>query len=421
VLKQSVKQISQIGRNLMAKEKKKARKVLAVPIYVLVEEDSLVLPTAKVEIVRPSELPEEGNFFVVTAEGLHVAKDTKIVKALVPVDSIETLASFHQAAKLRLPKIPRIILARAKVFFQKVYQEHKTESEVMLLYRPEDRIYDLWCPKQEVSAAGVNYKMSEELADTPKEWQNVGTIHSHADFSAYHSSTDVNDEGDGQGDGVHITIGHVNHEEFSLSCSVAIGGHRWKCPTDNLLLGIGRATKEVKRYSVNVASFDEYFALKLTDEEQVAMDGPIAKQIEEDWMPRVENKTYNYNTNWQGGHYAGYQQSTVYTRDEESFFEDEEDGEWQFQGGKWVFIANEAIDEMTGEVIDEADESMSPDFEVSAHNGELMATTDEVDDALFEEEFAANESDELDKDDAIAQSGGLAEEAEEIEENEDES
>jgi proteasome lid subunit RPN8/RPN11 len=348
------------GDHLMAKKEEKVRPVLAMPIYVLVDEDCLVLPNATLEFKTPKELPPDGNYYVLTAEGLHHSKDSPIVKALTPVKDIPVLASFQSAAKLRLPKIPPLIFARAWKFFARVYKEHKSESEVMLLYNKEKRIYDLWCPKQEVSLGGVEYEMSQELADTPKEWQWVGTIHSHADFGAYHSGTDIGDEGHGNSDGVHITIGHVNHAECSVSASVAITGHRWKLPPENLLLGIVRGKGESKRYTVNVSTQNEFFNVNLSDEEQELLDGKCNEQIEKSWLPRVSKKTWGY-----GG---GMGFHTIWEAPETTDFEEEEeDGEWQYRKGQWTFISNEQLEEEEQADAEEAEKNR----QISADAGDV--------------------------------------------------
>lgn len=319
------------------KKQKQTRPVLALPIYVLIEDDALVLPAAKLEYCKVSELPATGNYYVLTREGMQISKDTTIVKALSSVKEVPVLASFGAAAKLRLPKIPPLVGARAWSFFARVYKEHKSESELMLLYNSEQRLYDLWCPQQEVSLGGVHYEMSKELAETPKEWQNVGTIHSHADFSAYHSGTDINDEKDA--DGVHITIGHVDEQECSLSCSVAINGNRWKLPPENILLGLSRGKGERKRYAVNINDHDEYYTFELAAEEQALLAG-CKTQIEDDWLPRVEKKVH---AAWSGG---GIGYHTVWHRDAEpSFQEEEEDGEWRFKGGVWEFLSTDELDQ----------------------------------------------------------------------------
>lgn len=322
----------------MSEQQEKVRPVLAMPIYVLVEEDALILPNAKVQVVTPSQLPQEGNYYVLTADGLRVNKDTSIVKALAPVKTVPVLASFSQASKLRLPKVPPVILARFHAFAALVWDKYKAECEVMLLYNQQEKRYDLWCPQQTVTGGGVDYTMSEELANTPADWQWVGTIHSHCNFNAYHSGTDIGDEEDM--DGLHITVGHVDTDTPSISSTICIGGERHELSPEKCCLGLERAD-ESKKFYVSTKT-DNHFSITLSEEEESLLSGPYSKQIRQEWMPRVQ----------QGFHSRSHS-GTVWTRGD--VIEDEEDGEWRLYQGSWTFFTLEELQELDG-LFDEDDE-----------------------------------------------------------------
>lgn len=344
----------------------KMPKILALPIYVLVDEETKILPSAKVEYKRPSELPENGNYYVLTSEGLHIAKDSPLVKGIVPLgdenDNLRrSLAVFSKACKLRLPKIPPLVLARAWAFFARVFDKHHSESEVMLLYNYERKLYDLWCPEQTVSFGGVNYKMSEQLQAMQQEllqrgekWQWVGTIHSHCDFSAYHSGTDIDDEKDS--DGIHITVGHVNQKACSLSACAVIGKKRWGLPIDNVVLGVERTTGESARkgYYISTSTTDDFYKIALSEDEQAELEGVCAQQIAKQWMPRVTKQTY-------GNYYGGG--SIVWTR-EDVPDDAEEDGEWRLLNGVWKFLSWEDIAEL-GPSEDEKDARIAAETKLS--------------------------------------------------------
>jgi proteasome lid subunit RPN8/RPN11 len=178
-------------------------------------------------------LPERGEYYVISSSGIYLHKDTGFASALVKVEGISFLEPLTKKATLRLPVLPLPILARSLMFFRAVYRRHKTESIVLLNYSPETEEYYLSCPEQEVSAAMVEkYDRTLRIPDM----QLVGTIHSHADFGAFHSSIDKHDESDF--DGVHITIGHVNHPAFTLSAQVAINGNRFNLDLQELCEGL---------------------------------------------------------------------------------------------------------------------------------------------------------------------------------------
>lgn len=316
--------------------KKKDRQVLSMPIYIVVEEDALVMPNVTAEIITPSQLPSEGMFYALTASGMKISKDTSIIKALAPAKNCAFLADVTAVPKLRLPKIRPLITARAWRFFQKVYEKHKTESELMLLYNAQEKRYDLWCPNQEVSMAGVKYDMSKELADTPPEWQWVGTYHSHANFDAYHSNIDHDDEQDE--DGVHITIGHVKEDYCSISASVMIGGERWKLPAENILLGLERVTaaQAKRQYYISTKNQEDSFQVALSGEELAIFESECEEQIDQEWFPRVTHKIYTGRSNWT------YQ----YEYDDDPVFDEEEEkGQWELVNGHWKFIEDATDDD----------------------------------------------------------------------------
>ena len=319
----------------------KVRKVLALPIYVLVEEDAVILPSAKVEIVTPSQLPIEGNHYVLTADGLRVNRDTSIVKGLTAVDDIPELASFEQAARLRLPKVPPLILARFHAFASAVWDKYKSECEVMLLYNKEEKKYDLWCPQQSVSMGGVDYTMSKELASTPPDWQWIGTIHSHCDFNAYHSGTDIGDEVDM--DGLHITVGHVDTQTPSLASTICIGKERHELHPSKACLGLTSADNENKKYYVSTNN-DNHFTIDLSEEEGAVLASDYSKQIRTEWMPRVQKMPRMQNKFRSN---AG----TVWTRGDviEAEEDGEEDGEWRLFQGSWTFFTEEEVLELNQE------------------------------------------------------------------------
>lgn len=305
--------------------------VFSFPVYVLVDEDRKILPSAKAQLVKPSELPDKGTFYVLTADGLQIHQDTKIIKAMTPIDSIPGLASFQQTAKLRLPKLPPLILLRAWKFFRKVWDEYKAEAEVMLLWNKDEQVYDLWCPKQSVSGGGVHYEMSEEMAQvTQQGWQWVGTIHSHCDFSAYHSGVDVADERDE--DGIHITIGHVNLDACSLASTIKVGTKRWEVAPENVSVGVQiEQARPTRSKWIGFQERAAFFTVNAPEGDLKLLNGPFAKQIDREWFPKVTEDKRRFKGS----------QSVVWVREEE----DDEDGEYTLVDGKWKFVPNGGLDE----------------------------------------------------------------------------
>lgn len=270
------------------------------------------------------ELPTKGTYYVLTKTGLYLHKETKAGAALVPASGVPWLREPTMEFRLKLPKIPGRIIGQALTFFRKVFQAYKSEAYVTLLYSPKLNQYRLWCPTQKVSAGRVNYDRDDQVPPAGRnfkvvgaginvtrqensnvsirddiDWQMVGTIHSHCDFSAFHSGTDVGDED--TFDGIHITLGHVNHPQFSMEASISINKQREKLEPENCCTGVVRIqNKEVARAGFMTRGEANYFDLELTEEDaqQLVEDTNV---INVEWMPKVEHQTFFYG----GGKHVG--------------------------------------------------------------------------------------------------------------------
>ena len=270
-----------------------SKKIVTCPVYVLIDDDATVLPGRDCRFIRPSELkemPRGQNFYLVSGNGTFLHKDTGLIESIVPVPGAAGLAYLESDCRLRMSKIPALVAARALTFFRKVFASYRSEAEVMLLYSEAERKYDLFCPNQTVTGGHVDYKLGDEMQkvmqELGKEWKIAGTIHSHCDFSAFHSATDTDDENNQ--DGIHITFGHVVSKNFSCVSSVAVNGHRWQVPPAFVIKGISNRTEEVSEGSTYITnSRDDYYNLRLTPEEQTQLKTVYANQIDNEWFKRV--------------------------------------------------------------------------------------------------------------------------------------
>ena len=185
------------------------------------------------------DLPDHGNYYLVAANGFWLHKDTGIVKAFVPVDNISVLEDLDAEGFVQclLPKLPAKHVWRIKTFFKNVVAKHHSEASTSLYYNKETKEFRIHVPKQTVSHGGVQYRR-EALThiEGMENFLCVGTIHSHCDFGAFHSGTDISDEEDF--DGLHCTFGHNNLDEFSISATVAVNGIRMLVDPLSVLEGI---------------------------------------------------------------------------------------------------------------------------------------------------------------------------------------
>ncbi len=255
------------------------------------------------------KLPDRGHYYVVAKDGIYIHMDARYGSALVKCDGIPWLESAHNDIQLSLPKIPGRIVAQALNFFRMVWKKYRSESEVTIYYSPTNRQYMLWCPTQRVTGASVNYdRLDRPDLDSLKaggaaDFHLVGTIHSHCNFSAFHSGTDVHDED--TEDGIHITLGHVDQDNFSMVASMAVGAgnaagqhtvgtkkaacYREQMEPENCCLGIERVeNSRVKRAGFMTWGDATYFTLNLSDEDKAGLEEDL-KLIEAAWLPKVTN------------------------------------------------------------------------------------------------------------------------------------
>lgn len=232
------------------------------------------------------ELPEEGTYYVVAGNGNWLHKDTGIVGAFVKVGDISGLPDLDANAwvKCTLPKIPASITKKVKTFFKEVVDLYRTEASITLYFNKDAQTYKVHVPDQQVSHGGVHYDrlQVDELCEFDKSFEGylrVGTIHSHCDFGAFHSGTDVGDEVDI--DGVHCTFGHNDKERFTISASIVVNGNRMKVDPSTVLDGIERVEKKFKLFPSKHHD-DETFQLSLEHEKEYNVD---------EWMESV--RTYS--------------------------------------------------------------------------------------------------------------------------------
>lgn len=185
------------------------------------------------------ELPKEGTYFLVAGNGLWLHKDMPNFRGFVPVDNISLLADLDDNSRVesKLPKLPPRHTWRIKQFFKEVVRMYHAEACTVLYYNREKDDWKIHVPKQRVSHGGVQYKrVGATHLEGMEGYVPVGTIHSHCDFGAFHSGTDVGDEE--HFDGLHVTFGHNDRDQFTISASIVINGHRQKVDPLSVLDGI---------------------------------------------------------------------------------------------------------------------------------------------------------------------------------------
>lgn len=166
-------------------------------------------------------LPKGPIAIVAGAQGLFKVVRNPFYSACVKLDGLPTLADLEESAELHVPVLPLEVFRRVEGFFVQVYEEHHSEAVVLLYCNPALRRWHVVVPLQEVLGLHVAYDL-KTLPDAPPGFELFGTIHSHANITAFHSSTDDTDEA--HFDGLHITVGDVDKAERSYACRWILAG-----------------------------------------------------------------------------------------------------------------------------------------------------------------------------------------------------
>lgn len=229
-----------------------------------------------VYIKQPNSKPPETDVhYIIAKNGIFLRKRNSWIEATVPVKQISVLDEQPIGAKILLPNLPSIVMARVVRFFKAVYEKHKSEAAVLLHYSSE-KGWEISVPPQKVTAAHADYDATERL----EGYNCVGTMHSHARMSAFHSGTDIHDEA--EQDGIHITIGDLDYEDcFSLDGEVVVNGTRFSL-SNGFLEGLREAEKRTWLFS--------------KDKKFYAVDCPSLNGwvVPEEWMSKVEKKAYSH-------------------------------------------------------------------------------------------------------------------------------
>lgn len=239
------------------------------------------------------EIPKDDIVYIVGKDGIFLKKKVGLMESVAKVDRISILEDVSTSATLHVSKIPAVTFAKIVEFFKEVYEKYDSECIVMVHYNKKKKRYRIEVPEQEVSPASLDYKSE----DAYKDYDVVGTIHSHCNMSAFHSGTDIHDEIDR--DGIHITVGKIMNEYPQISAEIVANGSRFKVePTDYIDgLGFKTWTTEDKSFwnpltvvkNQNPKKMINNFGYKIKVE-------PKKRMFNRKWLDKVEEKTVDIET-----------------------------------------------------------------------------------------------------------------------------
>ena len=177
--------------------------------------------------------PKDDICYIVAKNGLFVKKKLGVIESVTPVSDVPDLEHEVVAyARMNLPKIPKQIFCSVFCLFRKVYEMYHSECNALLFYNEKKKKFKVGVPYQKVSYTGVAaIKMG-----SPPNYITVGSIHSHSNFTAFHSGVDVLDEE--YTEGLHITIGDIDKDQFSIVASIVSNRKRFKVDPLDFIKGI---------------------------------------------------------------------------------------------------------------------------------------------------------------------------------------
>lgn len=219
---------------------------------------------------------------VLTARGMMLYQRSELFESLTDLSDVKRLTRMKERLRFELAKIPVELVARINTFFAEVYYRYRSEAMVILFYDPKQREWMAHVPAQKVSYGGIDYENPTPLDYEPR-FMRMGTWHSHASISAFHSGTDDNDEFTA-GAGVHLTSGKFMQAfkekgiEPEACASIVMGGGRFTVELEQVL--------ECSVMQVIHKDYCKWTKKQTTDYTDVLIELP-AVDVPAEWLAKV--------------------------------------------------------------------------------------------------------------------------------------
>ena len=203
-------------------------------------------------------------FYLLTRDGLYRCRQNEFFRSCVKADSgpseLEVQKPFFEP---RFPKIPAALIEQAVGFFTKIADLHGSEAAALFVWdRSEDQVH-LIIPNQTatMSGAGSGYRYPigvhyDSPGELPGDWVVFGDIHSHVDYAAYASHTDVKDELHSAG--LHIVVGRIRREPPELHVEAVVDGERFVLAPDDVFSGYANRRMTFPEQWIERVEIEEY-------------------------------------------------------------------------------------------------------------------------------------------------------------------
>jgi len=182
--------------------------------------------------------PADRTFYILAGTGLYLCRNHELFTSCVPARSWPAeLAEQATFLKTRYPKVPRRLMESAVGFFDAVYECHRAEAAVVILWDGQRKSMRLEAPQQtstvgrnwygEAYPVDVHYELPTDL---PPDCHVLGDIHSHCDYAAYASYVDKTDET--HRPGLHMVVGRIRQEPPEFHAEIVVDGTRFRVRTE---------------------------------------------------------------------------------------------------------------------------------------------------------------------------------------------
>ena len=201
--------------------------------------------------------PQDQIFYLLAGNGLFRCRNTEFFTSCVKAEQWpNSLTEQKQFVKIGYPYLPRRLLELIVGFFSVVYDIHRAEAAVIILWDRSKQRYRLLVPPQTskvlVNLNGMTYPLNvqyETPVSLPANTFIIGDAHSHCDESAYASLTDQNDET--YRTGIHIVVGRINQDPPEFHIEAVVDGARFHINDESLLEGYKKRRMKIPNIWIN--------------------------------------------------------------------------------------------------------------------------------------------------------------------------
>jgi len=263
-----------------------------------------------------NEIKKCNHCYIVAKNGIFFKDVQDRIESCTEIETINCLKNIKPYIKWGFPKISKDQIKLIVAFFKNVYTQLATECMVLIGWNDkEEKIVIVPPTTQKVTSASIKYTM-----DKIPGVRIIGSVHSHASMSAFHSGVDIKDEMNF--DGLHITLGsfNKNNDNFEISCQLTSGDNREDIAYNEVIEGINELY-DVALSMKKLSSCDNAHILQEISKHRYEIKKNVVLSIDsiellkeeekiiEDWNSSIV-KSFNNNINRynsiNGGGYGGF-------------------------------------------------------------------------------------------------------------------